>query len=176
MVRNGRYVYVCPACGGTTWSPRLGRSPGKFRETYSLVDGTAYPSCRQIEQLCFWCEAERWGEEVNTCMVLPRKGAIAPGSESSTSNVLAAGLLTQFSELWAFLVSTTHPDGAARQTGSLSLSFERGLLALSLNDTETGQYAYLNGKSVDDLLLQAELRLSDGSMPWRPSRYAGKKK
>jgi hypothetical protein len=109
-------------------------------------------------------------------MVLPRRTADAGNSGSCTSSALVAGPLSQYSELWAFLTSTTYPDGTLRRTGSLSLSCESGMLGLSLNDAETGQYAFLNGKDLEDLLTTAELRLTDGSLAWRPSRYARKGK
>jgi hypothetical protein len=84
---------------------------------------------------------------------------------------LDAGLLTQYSELWAFLTASTFEDGARRRTGRLSLSCDADLLALSLTDEETGQYACLSGRNVTALLEEAELRLSDGSLSWRPSRF-----
>ncbi len=174
MVLKGRYVYVCPACGCTTRSPRLDRVPGKFRDTVSLVDGCSYPSCRQIEQLCFWCEDEKWGMRGDSCMVLPRKIAGAENSSSSTSSALVAGPLEPYSEIWAFLTRTTYEDGTTRRTGRLSLSFESGMLGLLLNDTETGQYAFQNGSSLQDLLETTELRLTDGSLPWKASKYPSK--
>ncbi len=167
-------MYVCPACGCTTWSPRLDRVPGKFRDTTSLVDGQQYPSCRQIEQLCFWCEDGRWGIGDGTCMVLPRKTADAGNSSSSTSNALVAGPLEPYSEIWAFLTQTAYEDGSTRRTGRLSLSFESGMLGLLLNDAETGQYAFQNGSNLQDLLETTELRLSDGSLPWKASKYPSK--
>jgi hypothetical protein len=104
-------------------------------------------------------------------MALPRKAATASNSESSTSKQLDAGPLEQYSELWAFLTQTTFPDGVKRLTGKISLSCESGLMGLLLTDTETGSYAFLNGHGVTDLLTEAELRLSDGSLNWRASRY-----
>jgi hypothetical protein len=88
---------------------------------------------------------------------------------------LAKGLLTQYSELWAFLTALTHPDGEKRQTGSLSLSFDVDMLKLSLTDDETGQYVCLTGRDIDQLLVEAERGLCDGSLHWRRSRYAKKK-
>jgi len=174
MVRKGRYVYVCPACGGTTWSPRLDRVPGKFRDMASLVDGRQYSSCRQVEQLCYWCEGDKWGVGVKACMVLPRKIAGAGNSSSSTSSALAAGLLEPYSEIWAFLTQTAYEDGSTRRTGRLSLSCESGTLGLLLNDMETGQYAFLNGHSLQEMLETAELRMADGSLPWKASKYPSK--
>jgi hypothetical protein len=49
------------------------------------------------------------------------------------------------------------------------------MLGLSLHDEETGQYAFLNGRSLDGLLEEVELRLSDGSLSWRASRFTRRK-
>jgi hypothetical protein len=176
MSSRVRYVYVCPACGCTSHVPRSAGPPGKFRETTSLVDGRSYPSCRQIERLCYWCDVEKYGLKEQDLLPLPKRTAVAGHSQSSTSRPLVAGLLTQYSEVWALLTASQDEDGNSRRTASLSLSCESGLLGLSLNDWETGQYCYLQGKSLDDLLTEAELRLSDGSMPWKPSKHAQRKK
>jgi hypothetical protein len=88
---------------------------------------------------------------------------------------LDPGLLKQFSELWAFLTQSTYEDGTRRKTGRLSLSCDVDMLGLSLHDEETGQYAFLNGRSLDGLLEEVELRLSDGSLSWRASRFTRRK-
>jgi len=110
-------------------------------------------------------------------MVLPRKNAVANGSASSTSNALDPGPLTPFSELWGFLTQVLWEDGKPRLPGKITLSCDVDMLGLSLQDAETGQYAYLNGRSLGSLLEEAELRLADGSLSFRPSRYgkAGKR-
>lgn len=176
MRKTSAYVYVCPSCGATTRALRSACPPGKFRDTVSLVDGRSYPSCRQVEQLCYWCELEKWGDKESLLLPLPRRSAGAGNSGSSTSRPLAAGLLLQYSELWAFLTTQRFEDGTKRLTGSLSLSCASGILGLSLSDTETGQYAFLQGNDLDVLLLEAEGRLGDGTMPWKASRYPGRKK
>jgi hypothetical protein len=51
------------------------------------------------------------------------------------------------------------------------LSFESGLLGLLLTDDDNGQYAFLNGKSLEGLLTEAELRLSEGSLSFRASKW-----
>jgi hypothetical protein len=109
-------------------------------------------------------------------MALPRKAAVAEGSQSSTSSALDAGPLKPLPQLWAFLTATCFEDGTTRKTGRLSLSFASGNLALLLNDEETGQYACLNGRSLSDLLADVELRLEADQMPWRASRYSARGK
>jgi hypothetical protein len=92
------------------------------------------------------------------------------------SSALAAGPLKPFPELWDFLTTTSMPDGASRQTGRLSVCFESGVLKLSLTDDHTRQYASLSGRSLDDLMAEVELRLADGSLPWRPSTFTKAKR
>lgn len=150
---------------------RSGRVPGKSRAMYSLVNGREHPSCRIVAQLCYWCEVKRWGEVEQPCMAFPTVPAPVPGSGLSTSSVLDAGLFKQYPELWDFLTTSVLPDGALRLTGRLSVCFESGVLKLSLTDDHTRQYASLSGRAMDDLLAEVELRLSDGSLPWRPSSF-----
>jgi len=121
--------------------------------------------------LCPWCRERHPPGEVKACMALPRKTATVASSGSSTSSALDAGPLTAFSELWGFLTLTSFPDGTKRRPGKISLSCESDLLGISLQDTETGQYAFLQGRNLNGLLEEVELRLDDGSLPWRPSKY-----
>jgi len=109
-------------------------------------------------------------------MAFPVKASANGASASSTSNALEMGLFKPFPELWDFLTTITLPDGGSRLTGRLSVSFESGVLKLSLTDDYTGQYACLSGKRVDDLLAEVELRLADGSLPWRPSNYTARRR
>jgi hypothetical protein len=126
--------------------------------------------------LCPWCRSRHEPEEVDKCMALPRKDALAADSLSSTSRPLDAGPLEPYSELWDFVTQTSFPDGTKRLPGKLSLSFESGLLGLLLTDLETGSYAFLTSRGLSDLLAEAELRMSDGSLTWRVSKYPARGK
>jgi hypothetical protein len=81
-----------------------------------------------------------------------------------------------FPELWAFLTCEQSPDGGQRQGGKLSLSFEQGLWKLVLTDVHTSLYACLTGEDPDGLVLMAEARLGESSVPWRKSSYPQSKK
>ncbi len=177
MRQLNRYVFVCPACGGTTRQLRVEAARGGFREPYSLVDGKQYPSCRQIEQLCYWCEVDGWSRKDKTWMRIPDRKGTAQQNGSSSSSAMSPGLFLPFSELVAFLKGSDGQTGAGRLPGNLSLKLQSGNWGLSLNDPETGQYVFLEGTSLDDLLLMAEAGLETGTLPWRVSSYAnGKKK
>jgi len=171
MSRSKRNVYRCPDCLGVSDPVGLTRLGGLVREPFQERDGKPHPAVRVVSVLCWWCRERHSPDEVAACMALPRKVAPVEGSETSSSSSLAAGQWKSFPELWDFLTTTSYPDGAKRKTGKLSLSCESGLLGLLLTDAQTGQYAFLNGRSLDDLLAEAELRLGDGSMSWRASKY-----
>jgi hypothetical protein len=149
---------------------------GKPRPDFTPRDGRDSPAVKVISVLCCFCREYHSPAEVDQCMVLPRKAASVESSVSFTSNALAAGPLKPFPGLWGFLTATCFEDGTSRKTGRLSVSFASGNLALLLTDDETAQYACLNGRNLDDLLADAELRLETGTVPWRPSRYQGRGK
>jgi len=109
-------------------------------------------------------------------MALPRKLPGAGAGPQSSSISLTAGPLSSLPQLWQFLTSTCYEDSSPRKTGRISLSVSGGRLALSLNDDETSQYAFLEGDGVDDLLLMAEQLLEEDRMPWRTSKWSGKGK
>ncbi len=176
MPRRPKYLYVCPDCSATTFTPKCFGVSRKFRDTTSLVDGQQYPSCRRVEQLCMVCVGKRWDVENETCMNIPTprsNGSDQPGSRSS---VPTPGLLGPFLELLAFLAGSGSETGDSRQPGTISLKLVSGVWGLTLNDAETSQYCFLEGRSLDDLLLKTEIGLGDGGLPWRPSSYTPKKK
>lgn len=105
---------------------------------------------------------------------LPTKETAASLASSSGSSVPRSSTFDTFPELWAFLTCYQCPDGSKRQGGKLSLSCERGLWSLALNDPSTSLYACLNAPSLDDLVLMVEARLAESTMPWRPSNYSPK--
>ncbi len=176
MSRSGRYVYRCPGCGGETFRVGSGGLSGKFLETHSLVDGKAYPSCRRIEQWCYWCLFDRWEGGENTWVKIPQKPLAGENPGLSSLSAVSPGLLQPFSELLAFLSGSGGETGVSRLPGSLSLKLQSSGWGLSLNDAETGQYCFLNGRSLDDLLLMAEQGLGDGGLPWRVSGNGQPKK
>jgi hypothetical protein len=117
-----------------------------------------------------WTHKER---SVLVCP-LPTKATRESLVSSSGSNVQKSTTFDSFPELWAFLTCYTCPDGSKRQGGRLSLSCDAGLWTLALTDPSTSLYACLSGQTIDDLVLQVEARLSESTMPWRPSNFSPK--
>jgi hypothetical protein len=107
---------------------------------------------------------------------VPTKATRESLATSSGSNLKPNTTFASFPELWAFLTSCSCPDGSKRLPGKLSLSCECGLWTLLLTDPHTSLYACLTGSDLDDLVLMAEARLAESTMPWRASRYGPKPK
>lgn len=105
---------------------------------------------------------------------LPTKQTRESLDTSCGSTAKPSSTFDSFPELWAFLTSSLFPDGTKRQTGKMSLSFDSGIWSLVLTDLHTQLYACLNAPSVDDLILMAEARLAESTMPWRASNYGPK--
>lgn len=135
--------------------------------------------------VCPWLEVALWrcdhcdiswtkkAKVVQVCP-LPTKATRESLVSSSGSSVKPSTTFDSFPELWAFLTCYKSPDGTARQGGKLSLSCDAGLWTLALTDPSTSLYACLSGPTVDDLVLQVEARLSESTMPWRPSNFTPK--
>jgi len=105
---------------------------------------------------------------------LPSKATRESLSSSSGSSAKKSTTFDSFPELWAFLTSPLSPDGEKRPGGKVSLSCDGGMWQLTLTDPLTGLYACLSGPDLDDLVLMAEARLSESTMPWRASNYSPK--
>lgn len=107
---------------------------------------------------------------------LPTKETRASLDTSSGSTASRSTIFDTFPEFWAFLTCREYPDGSKRQGGKVSLSCELGMWQLVLTDPSTSLYACLNGPELDNLILMAEARLSESTMPWKPSNYTRKGK
>jgi hypothetical protein len=135
--------------------------------------------------VCPWLEIALWRcdhcdiswtkkQKVVQMCPLPTKATRESLASSSGSSVRKSTTFDSFPELWAFLTCYLSPDGDKRQGGKLSLSCEHGVWSLALTDPSTSLYACLNGPSLDDLILMAEARLSESTVPWRQSNYQQK--
>lgn len=148
-----------------------------------LVDGIQpVPPGICLGQVCPWLSVELWScdhcgtngihkeRKVLVCP-LPTKATRDSLNGSSGSDVKRSSMFDSFPEIWQFLTCLNAPDGSARQPGTMSLSLNGGIWNLALNDPATGLYAALSCQAIDDLLLMTEARLSEGTMPWKVSKY-----
>jgi hypothetical protein len=123
---------------------------------------------RELEQL-------RWRTE-QLCMAMQEPTVPKKGEGSFTSSASRGELLSQFSELWAFLSGTTYASGKQRLTGSLSVSLASEGVKVTLMDPTSGTYCTRVGNSLDDVLMQLELGLADATLKFLPSNFAKPKK
>jgi hypothetical protein len=136
--------------------------------------------------VCPWLEVALWrcdhcdiswtkkAKVVQVCP-LPTKATRESLNGSSGSDVKRSAMFDSFPEIWQFLTCLTAPDGSTRQPGTVSLSLNGGIWNLALNDPATGLYAALSCQTIDDLILMVEARLSEGTMPWKVSKYPPRK-
>jgi hypothetical protein len=72
--------------------------------------------------------------------------------------------------LWEYLTATRYEDGARRETATLTLFVEEGLIKGCLNDRDKGRVAFVSGRSVDAVLEALEQGLQLGALDWRAQR------
>lgn len=75
--------------------------------------------------------------------------------------------------IWEHLTATKFDDGTARQTSTLLLFAQDGVLKAMLKDKEAGLCAWVSGATWDGLLTALELALGDDLFEWRQDRTAG---
>jgi hypothetical protein len=92
----------------------------------------------------------------------------------------APGLQTEYPNLADFLCQTSWEDAAgkreSRTPGSLTVFVEMGKVKLCLNDKALMRVGFLSADSMEEALINAERKLGDDSVDWRPSDEARKKK
>ncbi len=171
-----RVLHICPYCGKDWFASILRADLRRCVGLVSLVDGQVYPSCGRYYQLCRACTEKRWDSEGVSCMKIPDPAGKNGDHGGSKSNAMVPGPLREFLELLAFLSGFVSETGGGRAPGNLSLKLQSGLWGVTLNDAETGQYCFVQGANLDDLLVMIELGLGDGGLPWRPSTFQAKKR
>jgi len=175
MCRRCTAVYTAPACRPACWWDSLLRGPTMCSLPGWVICRQCDPPVRRLWHACPVCKSGKWTGEVHSCMPLPTKADAERLASSSSSHAKTGGLLQPFAELLAFLSTTVLPDGTKRAPGKISLSLESSQWKLALQDEETGLYACLMDDDLDSLFLLADERLSQGTMPWRQSRFHGRK-
>lgn len=87
-----------------------------------------------------------------------------------------SGVMKAFPFVWAFLTCTEVEKGVCRETATLTISLEQDRLKACLRDRGAQRVAWGTGESLEGVLEDLEVRLKDGSIGWRPDRFAGKKR
>jgi len=80
---------------------------------------------------------------------------------------------TLFPTLWDHLTQTTWDDGTPRETSSLLLFVQDGMLKAMLRDREAGQCLWTAGVSVATVMFQLDTALSDPNAEWKADKAPG---
>jgi len=105
---------------------------------------------------------------------LRRKGQ-APQGNGLESAAVEDRLAGQLPVLWSFLSATEHVDGTARETGTILVFVEGGLVKACVRDREVGEVAFVTGVGLENLLGRIEQGLDAGSLDWRAERQKGRR-
>jgi len=113
-------------------------------------------------------------EAVGSVLKRRIEGGVSPGEGG---DIALCPVLGQVPGVREMLVETRFPDGSARQTSTLLLFVEAGVVKVCLNDRDQGMSAWASGSSVLDCLLALESGLQADTLQWRASgpRRGGKR-
>jgi len=92
------------------------------------------------------------------------------GSLSNGGQLLDPAFQSDYPALFEYLALTRYPDGAIRQTASLTMFSEDGVWKACLNERETSQVLFVTESSFGVLLAALDLLLESELPPCRPSR------
>lgn len=73
-----------------------------------------------------------------------------------------------------YLTTTRYDDGSPRETSTITVFVDEGVLKLSLNDRDNSASLYASGCTLQDAFLGLEKRVGDKSPDWRP--WKGRKR
>lgn len=113
----------------------------------------------------------RWG-----CDVLIRKASAAGRSAACSASLgLSGELATRFAAVGEFLTCSEWSKGVPRQTGSLLLCVDQGLLKVWVNDRDGERSAWVSGDSLEAVLDAVERGLREDRLDWRAQRGKGRR-
>jgi hypothetical protein len=81
--------------------------------------------------------------------------------------------LKKYPTLCEFLGATVWPDGAGRETGSVSLFVEGGAWKAAVNDRDASMSAYVTKTTLEGILDAIEGGLLKDSLDWRSWKKGG---
>jgi len=73
----------------------------------------------------------------------------------------------QFPALASHLFDLAYEDGSSRQTSTLMILGESGVVKACINDREALRSAWVSGRTVDEVLAALEAGLQADSLDWR---------
>lgn len=102
-----------------------------------------------------------------------RERSAAAGSAGVAA---ACKTLEAFPMVWEYLTAATFEDGAARETSTLAVFVEEGMVKVALNDRAERRSVYLTGSDLRAALKALEAVLGEGNPDWRVWGKGAKKK
>lgn len=151
-------AHACPQARETGWCP-LCYEGRRGRAFHAGHVGVTRSQNRKVRK---WKMLKR---------VVAEAGENGGSSRSLESCQFLKGLPT----VAEFLSLSRWEDGASRETGTVTLFFEEGLLKACLNDRDSGSSAFISARTFTSLFQAMEKGLLAGSLEWR-QRGAGKAK
>jgi len=107
--------------------------------------------------------------KVNAVGSVLRKRIAAGDGSGQVGELSVCSVLDAVPGVREMLVENRFPDGGARQTSTLLLFVEHGVVKVCLNDRDQGCSAWASGSSVGDCLEALEMGLQADSLQWRVS-------
>lgn len=72
--------------------------------------------------------------------------------------------------LWEWLTATKDETGEARETGTILIFAEEGLVKMCVCNRDTGHVAFISAKTLQDAFLKVDKGLAADSLDWRLSK------
>jgi len=86
------------------------------------------------------------------------------------------GFAKKMPNLWEFLSATRWEDGAERETGTLLIFVEDGLVKVCLCNRDTGHVGFISARTWAEALVSVEKHLESDTVDWRLSKASKAKK
>lgn len=109
---------------------------------------------------------------------MPVKKPVESSANGGGQGSVTEGMLPKkFPNLLAMLQDSKYDDGSARETSTLLVLAEGGMVKLCLNDRDLGRTAWTTATTLEDALASLESRLAKDQCEWRKSEpWQGRKK
>lgn len=127
--------------------------------------GVCVEHCRHFQTKKGWCYAMG--------LQSLRERLSGEGRTSTATNAPEdAAFQKKFPALWSFLVQTQWEDGTSRETGTVLIFVEDGVLKACASNRDSGHVAFVASQTVADLWGKLEKGIDGDSLDWRLSRAA----
>lgn len=98
-----------------------------------------------------------------------RKRQATKTDEVASASVGQDSVFSEMPGLWAHISESRYPDGSPRQTSTVTVFVDAGVLKVCLNDRDNGLTAWGAGATLCDALHALEVGLQGDSLSWRSS-------